>query len=557
MKKPGPKAPKTGKTGKGKTDSDPKKTGKGPGPGPRPGFVNPKWVRAVAPPPAPPGRPLLDPDHEALAILSVSQRKVVTNLLEGKNIFLTGRAGSGKSRTLQAVIAAMEAMGTYVAVTAASGIAAAPLKGVTLDSYMCSNEDHTLEENIRRAKMNRPELATLQVLIVDEISMVSAEKMNRVMDICRAMRRPETPYPQFLLVGDFKQLPPVKGKLLLGSDTWQRLQLEVVMLTDGFRQTNQPAFLEMLDEAGMGALSDRSRKLLESRVGVKFGDTQDIRPTILVPHNQTADVVNSRELAELVSDSNPKQAFAAKLRHLRAPLLPTQPWTPVEDCSAEPPDGWRIPDEMVGVDINVQRTMDAWMDARAMLQSCMKTGVFEAAVGAQVVFTANVSPPHIVNGTRGVITAFTPYPVVTLMDGDTVIAEPYVVNRRVKRADPSVVFRVEYVPLKLAWALTIHSSQGMSIDFAEIDLGPNVFSDGQGYVALSRLRTLQGLSLRQFHPKSIRANQDVVAWYARNSRKEDDIKHGEKKAAVAGGAEETGDDDSCITILPKRRRVEE
>jgi energy-coupling factor transporter ATP-binding protein EcfA2 len=217
--------------------------------------------------------------------LSVSQRKVVTNLLEGKNIFLTGRAGSGKSRTLQAVIAAMEAMGTYVAVTAASGIAAAPLKGVTLDSYMCSNEDHTLEENIRRAKMNRPELATLQVLIVDEISMVSAEKMNRVMDICRAMRRPETPYPQFLLVGDFKQLPPVKGKLLLGSDTWQRLQLEVVMLTDGFRQTNQPAFLEMLDEAGMGALSDRSRKLLESRVGVKFGDTQDIRPTILLrPH---------------------------------------------------------------------------------------------------------------------------------------------------------------------------------------------------------------------------------------------------------------------------------
>jgi ATP-dependent exoDNAse (exonuclease V) alpha subunit len=435
----------------------------------------------------------------------------------------------------------MEAMGTYVAVTAASGIAAAPLKGVTLDSYMCSNEDHTVEENIRKAKMNRPELATLQVLIVDEVSMVSAEKMNRVMDIFRAVRRPETPYPQFLLVGDFKQLPPVKGRLLLGSETWSRLDLEVILLTDGFRQTNQPAFLEMLDEAGMGALSDASKDLLESRVGVKFDDTQDIRPTILVPHNQTADVVNARELAQLVTDTNPKHAFVARLRHLMAGATPTDPWVAVEDCSSEPPQGWRLPDELVGADVFIQSTPDTWAEARSMMQSCMKTGVFEAAVGAQVVFTANVCPPRIVNGTRGVITAFTPYPVVALLDGDTVVADPFVINRRVKRTDPSVVFKIEYVPLKLAWALTIHSSQGMSIDFAEIDLGPNVFSDGQGYVALSRLRTLQGLSLRQFHPRSIRANQDVVKWY---------LSHAETPAPTSSVLEDDVEDPAW-----KRRRT--
>jgi hypothetical protein len=468
----------------------------------------------LPPPPPPPGRALLDPDHEALDCLSQSQRQVVRALLDGRNIFLTGRAGSGKSRTLQAVIAAMDAMGTYVAVTAMSGIATAPLKGYTLDSYMCTNDDRPLEDTIRRVKLTRPELVTLQVLIVGEVSMMSAEKMQMVMNVFRAVRPPESPYPQFLLVGDFKQLPPVTGTLLLNSPTWSRLSLQVVLLTDSFRQQGQGTFLDMLDEVGMGQLSTDSRDLLESRVGVAIStDDQDIRPTVLVPRRDTAGAVNLKELDLLVSPVNPKHSFVAKIRHLCAPLKPTDPWTPVQGCSPDPPAGWTLPALFADADVSIECTRDVWAEAEAFAKTCMDCGVFEATVGAQVVFTANIDAPRIVNGTRGVVTAFTPHPVVTLLNGDTVVAEPYVVTRRVKRANPSPVFQVEYMPLKLAWALTIHASQGMSLDFAEVDLGPRVFSDGQGYVALSRVRTLEGLALQRFHPAAIRANPVVVKWY--------------------------------------------
>jgi ATP-dependent DNA helicase PIF1 len=438
----------------------------------------------------------------------------------------------------------MEAAGTYVAVTAASGIAAAPLKGITLHSCMSINENQDVQDNIKKARWNRPELATLQVIIIDEVSMVSAETMQRVLDIFRAVRTGAVPpLPVFVLVGDFKQLPPVAGTLLLGSPVWRALDPTIILLTDCFRQVRgsvmtcwgwvvlpdtcvlrvcawvflqagQPQFLALLDEAGMGDLSPSSVDLLQARVGVTFADTHDVRPTVLVPRRKDAEETNARELDRLACADVPRRTFKAKVQHLAATGNPDKPYVPVAGCSDTPPPKWSLPPVMQGAEVFVECSPDTWKEVIAMATSCLNAGVFEAAKGAQVVFTANVDPPRIVNGTRGVVTDFATYPIVTLLNGDQVLAAPYVVTRRVAAGAPSPVFRVEFVPLKLAWALTIHSAQGMSLDCAEIDLGRDVFSVGQGYVALSRLRSLEGLALRQFHPASIRADPAVVKWYA-------------------------------------------
>ena len=128
-----------------------------------------------------------------------------------------------------------------------------------------------------------------------------------------------------------------------------------------------------------------------------------------------------------------------------------------------------------------------------------------------------MSPPKIVNGTRGVVTAFDPlgYPVVKLVDGTEVTARPWQRARPIhqSKAMPCMVY--EQIPLQLAWALTIHKSQGMSLDLAKIDIGTGVFSEGQAYVALSRMRSLEGMSLIRFHPGSVRANAAIVDWYRR------------------------------------------
>ena len=520
-------APKKRAVGSGTTGSA--KRFRGSGAGAFGGGSGAKGRGFGGPPPAPPARPLdaplLDPEHPALEALSVCQRQIVAALVAKQHVFLTGRAGSGKSMTMQAVIAAMQAAGTYLAVTAASGLAAAPLKGVTLHSWMCINEAKEVGDNIKKARLNRPELATLQVLMIDEVSMVSAEVMQRVVDIFRAVRsgHPVPPLPVFILVGDFKQLPPVKGTLLLNSPLWNDLKLKVVVLTDNFRQAGQPEFLALLDEAGMGALTPESAALLRSRVGVSFADTHDVRPTVLVPRRRDADVTNVDELQRLLTEDNPKRVFRAKVQHLAATDNADVPFVPVAGCADQPPPGWAMPDVMAGAEVFVENSPGTWVEVSALAASCLTAGVFECALGAQVVFTTNVDPPRVVNGTRGVVTGFNPYPVVTLACGAEVAAAPFVINRRVHQHAASPIFRVQFVPLKLAWALTIHSAQGMSIDYAEIDLGRDVFSVGQGYVALSRLRTLQGLSLRQFHPGSIRADPEVVKWYLDNAEPTEDV----------------------------------
>lgn len=458
--------------------------------------------------------PLFDPDSELFDDLSETQQSFLDVFEYRRNVFLTGRAGSGKSKVITALTRAMDAAGTRYAITAASGIAAEHIDGVTLQSSCCLNENMDLATCIQRARRFRfEELATLEVLIIDEISMVSAETMEKVMTIFQAVRGS---LPIIVLVGDFAQLPPVNGRRLLDSAVWARLNPVVVLLEGSFRQKDQD-FVDILDEARFGSLSDASIEVLEGRIDAMVIQ-QGVKPTRLVSLVKTAAALNKEEL----------EAIGGERHTYRGSLFVGTKndeglWCKEKDCSEELPKLGRgrkqttidMPAALENLDVALPAEVSYWFAGADIVRKSAMSATLELAINAQVVFTENVQQPVLNNGTRGVVVSFSPagLPVVKLLSGTEVTVEPYARTQRVNRHSPMPCYVFRQVPLQLGWALTIHKSQGMNLDCAIIDLGPDVFSQGQGYVALSRLRSLRGLCLTRFDPKSIQADPRVVAWY--------------------------------------------
>jgi len=490
--------------------------------------------------------PLFDPDHPALAGLTDHQRRVVPPLLAKRNVFLTGCAGGGKTQTLIALVEAMQAAKTVVIVTSTTGNSAAPLKGCTLHAAMGGMlDDWDLKESVAHARQKCPDLLIAQVLVVEEVSMASAEIMQRVVDILVQLRG--HCLPVFLLVGDFRQLPPVSGTLLLGSSTWDRLAPVSVHLMESHRQAGQPELLAILNEAAVGSLSDRSIAILRGRVGVEFPDGGDIRPTFLTPLLAKAKTVNDSNLKQLAQEGAEEATYVARITQEQLDPL-TQKWCVVPGCTSDLPPGLRFrPKALEGAHVLLKDSRDAWHAAAELAGSSSGGTVLHLAVGAEVVFTRNVDHPRLVNGTKAVVVGFEDVeappkpkgedgdgeegegpapapapgpgpqpsrrPIVKLGSGDLVVVSPYTIMKRLVRSSVSPVVTLRQIPLKPAWALTVHASQGMSLDRLKLELSGSMFSTGQAYVALSRVRTLEGLSLTEFNPRAIKADPEVVAWY--------------------------------------------
>lgn len=395
------------------------------------------------------------------------------------------------------------------AVCAPTGIAAEQVGGVTIHSLVGLNEELDLKVCIQRAKrFKKHDLAPLQVLVIDEVSMLSEETFAKVLQILGAFH-PVKP-PLLVLVGDFLQLPPVQGTILLNSPTWASLNPNVVILTDCFRQ-DSTAFLKVLDEARVGKLSEDSVALLSSRLDVEVAG--DIEPTILMSRRSGVDDINNKRLLELTTEH---KQYAAKVYDGTKTSVESTSWILEKDLSPELPEDLPfVPTALKGVRVLLPRHKDRWMEAASFVASSTMVPILKLAVGAQVVFVANVNPPILVNGTRGVVTAFLEdgRPIVRLVNKTEVVVSPWQRTRRLHKNSPMPCLVYEQLPLQLAWALTIHKSQGMTLDMAKLDLGKDVFSDGQAYVALSRLRDIGGMVLLSFEPRGVKANPSIVSWY--------------------------------------------
>lgn len=489
------------------------------------------------------------------------------NQIPRRHQFITGSAGCGKSMTIRSLIKGMEAAGTVYAVTASTGIAACPINGTTLHRFLSLRRETQEElldpkEALRRCMfgLNAARLCTAEVIIVDEISMVSAELMHAFIFLLRTVRMhymstpdgPTTDLPVIVMFGDFLQLKPVQGEWALFSEAWKSIRPVTTLLRCCFRQADDDDFYAMLCEVRKGKCNRALLEKLNSRVGAKLpGEEHNIKPTELYATNKDVDAINEAMLAKL---PGPFYTFPAEVYLGRESS--EDGWVPVAGCKvctigaehrAKSLDVLQrvkvlLPDRDTSrehtADLHAAATHVETMERYAQAKSY--------AVGAQVMFTTNVSVPRVANGTRGVIVAFRRpfkdakkadprlrveegdpgvegkgadddddgelYPLVRLADGGVFLAQPFTITEKRPDTDTTPRMVLRFVPLTLAWALTAHKSQGMTLDLLKVN--PEVKTAGQLYVMLSRAHKLSCVTLgKPIQPHQIYADRDVVNAY--------------------------------------------
>jgi len=397
----------------------------------------------------------------------MNQTTALNILKTGKNVFITGSAGTGKTYLLKQYIQYLKERRVYPTIVAPTGIAASHLKGHTIHSFFALGIRDTVVDNgyvefLQDKTYLKTRFSKLQVLIVDEVSMVSPEIFASMDKVLRAFKNSPEPFGgvQVVISGDFFQLPPVskefkEKRFAWQSPVWKALELKSCYLQEKFRQDDDK-LIKILDEIRTGEVSLEAQSSLddcyEKELNAKFMVTK------LYTHNMDVDRINLEELEKL---KGKPQLFKFTSK---------------------------------GSAKNIEKIFKT---ALVLEELTLKRD-------AVVLFIKNNPEKGYVNGTTGVVLGFEgDIPVVQTSMGQKirVVAEDWTVEND----KGETVATVSQVPLRLAWAITIHKSQGMTLDAAEIDLS-KTFEVGQGYVALSRIKNIDGLRLMGLNEMALKVD---------------------------------------------------
>jgi hypothetical protein len=422
-------------------------------------------------------------------ILNFEQEQAVNSFKTGKNIFLTGPAGTGKSVTLNKIKEYCICSNKKFGITATTGTAAFILGGKTVHSFLgIGLAKESAEELFKFVRYKLPHVTTrlreCEVLIIDEISMLDAELFDKISDYLKFVRKNNKPFGglQLVLTGDFCQLEPVVGDYCFKASEWKELNLKTVYLHKLIRQDGDITFQNILSKVRYGKCSVKSFELLSGLKDKEFGE---IKPTILYPRNFDVDKINKLESDKLILAGAKKQEYGLEYPKSKNKEK-TQRWVKSLD----------IPE---------------------LVSFC---------VGDQVVVTANIDQDEgIVNGTRGLVIDVKERKVnIKRINGEQVW-----INYHTSTNAEDSNLSVSYMPLKLAYALSIHKSQGMTLDAIEIDIGSKIFAAGQAYTALSRAQSLESVKVKSISMSSFIINPDVLAFY---KEVEEDVKNKNNKLIV-------------------------
>ncbi len=399
----------------------------------------------------------------------MTQGEALTILKTGANIFLTGEPGSGKTYTINTFIEWLRSSGISPSITAATGIAATHVGGMTIHSWSgigiaSSLSDKDIDRIASKEHIAR-RIQKAKVLIIEEISMLSATTFEMVDAVCREVRRTDKPFGGLtvILVGDFFQLPPIsRGSdvaFSYSSQVWRELNPIVCYLTDQYRQDDSD-FLDVLSAIRQGQVDVLHHENLMAR----NTDMSDIPPDTpkLFSHNADVDRINATELTKLKGEKNEFRMSSKGKDTLVAGLI----------------------------------------------RGCLSPEVLELKDGATVMFTKNSPQGKFVNGTLGTVCGFDAggMPIIKTKNGLTITTEPMEWQLE---DQGKVKASISQIPLRLAYAMTVHKSQGMSMDAAIIDLS-RAFEYGQGYVALSRVRRFSGLYLTGLNQRALEVHPEIL-----------------------------------------------
>lgn len=402
------------------------------------------------------------------------QSEALNILKTGASVFLTGEPGSGKTYVTNAFVRYLKRAKVEVAVTASTGIAATHLGGMTIHSWSGIGISKTLSPwDIDRIASNEriaKRITKTSVLVIDEISMLDGKTLQCVDQVCREVRRNDEPFGgiQTVFVGDFFQLPPVSRlgeplpEFAFASSTWAASNPFICYLSEQYRQEDG-LFLELLSSLRKNQVLDSHKAELDKRCLGNAVSLSSETPK-LYSHNVDVDRLNAEELGRILQTSQHFEMVSSG----KAPLV------------------------------------------EQLKRGCLSPEQLVLKKGASVMFTKNSSTGAFVNGTLGIVVDFdetTNYPIVKTRSGKSVTTEPMEWSME---EQGRVVARIMQIPLRLAWAMTIHKSQGMSLDAAFIDL-KHAFVQGQGYVALSRVRTLAGVYLSGWNSMALQVHPEVLA----------------------------------------------
>lgn len=402
--------------------------------------------------------------------LNKQQQRALEFILQGKNVFITGGGGTGKTEFIKYYVKHYKSKNT--AITSTTGTSAILIGGTTLHSYLGiglgKGTMRDIAQKVRKRKYLRDRWINLEILVIDEISMLSAELFDKLEKVARIVRGKYTPFGgiQLILAGDFCQLPCIgSSNFCFEAKCWPTTINHVIYLQEILRQTN-PEFCRVLSKLRLGDKDKMVKSLINSRIGATLKNSFGIMPTRLFSHNTFVDEVNNNAIETLAATNGSEILEYQRIEYIKK---------------------------------------------NRKIKHFQAPKTLQLTKNCQVMLIHNLDIPNqLINGSRGIVTNFVEdKPVVRFMNGQERLIDYHIWELEENNMKLGTV---EQLPLKLGYAFSIHKSQGATLDLVEVDL-QDIFQAGMGYVALSRVKDLESLSITSIDWSRIDAHPKATKFY--------------------------------------------
>jgi len=417
------------------------------------------------------------------------QKDAFEAMINGYNIFITGPGGSGKSHVINYFVNYfknnLETKDEKIHVTSSTGLSSLLINGITINQYagigVFDKENDYYIKRINRNKAIRERWLKTKTLIIDEISMISSDFFEKLDLLAQKIRKNKIPFGgiQIILSGDFLQLPPVKStNFCFESFSWDITIQKTFYFNEIIRQKDV-SFQNVLNKIRIGIVDDEVRKTIDTCYNRKLENKDGIIPTLLFSRKDMVKTYNEEKLNDLIDKDNEKQLYESRYVFSK-----------------------KIKDEAKPGYIELINSQFSNIDDTILMTKY-----------SQVMLNVNIPDEGLANGSRGVIIGFSfneyKNPIVQFLDGKILEIKPH--DYKIEENNESVIKR--QIPLIHAWAITIHKAQGMSLEYIQTDIGQSIFEYGQAYVVLSRIRSLEGLSLINIDYSKIKAHPKIIEFY--------------------------------------------